>query len=206
MGSFCLPSEAEGRGADHATDESAPGTEHIERATTCRGMTTSPDPPPPLVFAEWYQAEFPRVSRALALAAGDPLLGEEAASEAFARALASWRTVSLMGSPGGWVYSVALNELRRTWRRSRLERRYVARLRLTDVPEPAIPDDALWRAVAQLAPRARTAIALRYVADLPEAEIAAAMNIARGTVASTLSTARKQLAVALGPVLNGDPR
>ena len=171
-------------------------------------MTTSPDPPhpPPLVFAEWYAAEFPRVSRALALAAGDPLLGEEAASEAFARALASWRSVSRMTSPGGWVYSVALNELRRTWRRGRLERRYVARLRLDDVPEPALPDDTLWRAVAELAPRARTAVALRYVADLPEAEIAAAMNIARGTVASTLSNARKQLASALGPVLNGEPR
>lgn len=167
-------------------------------------MTTTSDPPAELVFADWYRREYPQVARALALACGDPLLGEEAAAEAFARALATWPRVRAMESPGGWVYSVALNELRRTWRRRRLERLSASRLQLEHVPPPSLPDDALWRAVSRLAPRARTAIALRYVADLPEAEIAAAMNIARGTVAATLFAARKQLAVALAPALTGE--
>ncbi|WP_066461287.1 RNA polymerase sigma factor [Sanguibacter suarezii] len=167
-------------------------------------MTTTSDPPEELVFADWYQREFPRVARALALASGDPLLGEEAAAEAFARALAIWPKVHAMESPGGWVYSVALSELRRTWRRRRLERRSLDRLHLEHVPAPTAPDDALWQAVAQLAPRARTAIALRYVADLTEADIADVMNIARGTVAATLFAARKQLATALAPHLTGD--
>lgn len=86
-------------------------------------MTTpSGDPPPvppspradaptegsiaPADFAQWYAEEFPRVSRALALAAGDPALGEEAAAEAFARALAQWRRVAAMQAPGAWVYTV----------------------------------------------------------------------------------------------------
>lgn len=43
-------------------------------------------------------------------------------------------------------------------------------------------------------------MALRYVADLPEAEIAEIMGVARGTVAATLSSARKQLALQLAPV------
>jgi RNA polymerase sigma-70 factor (ECF subfamily) len=66
------------------------------------------------------------------------------------------------------------------------------------VDPPAEPDAALWDAVRALPPRARTAVALRYVADLPEAEIADVMGVARGTVAATLSSARRQLAGALG--------
>lgn len=169
-------------------------------------MTTSHDPPGPRVFATWYRDEFPKVARALALATGDPLLGEEAAAEAFARALTNWKRVGAMTSPGGWVYTVALNEVHRTWRRNQLERRATARLRLADLPPPTAPDDALWRAVADLPPRARTAIALRYIADLPEAEIADAMNVTRGTVAATLSTARKQLAAVLAPALAKEDR
>ena len=169
-------------------------------------MQTSTGAPTGRVFADWYREEFPRVSRALALATGDPSLGEEVAAEAFARALTSWSRVGAMECPGGWVYTVALREAQRTWRRSRLEQRCLERLgRERAAPAPA-PDDDLWRAVARLPPRARTAIALRYVADLPEAEIADVMNIARGTVAATLSNARKQLALALRPVLNGENR
>jgi RNA polymerase sigma-70 factor (ECF subfamily) len=58
--------------------------------------------------------------------------------------------------------------------------------------------------VHTLAPRARTAIALRYVADLSEQTVADAMNVSRGTVATTLSRARRQLAGLLEPVRNGD--
>lgn len=157
-------------------------------------------------FEAWYRAEFPRVSRAMALATGDPGVGEEAAAESFALALLHWSRVSAMESPGGWVYATALNQVRRSWRRQRLESRYLQRCRVQDIPAPGEPDTALWRAVAELSERARTAVALRYVADLSEAEIAAAMNVTRGTVATTLSRARKQLAEQLRPALNGDPR
>ena len=40
-------------------------------------------------------------------------------------------------------------------------------------------------------------IALRYVLDLPEAEVAAALGVTRGTVSSTLSKARQQLGAVL---------
>lgn len=157
-------------------------------------------------FADWYAAESAQVTRALALAAGDPALGEEAAAEAFARALAQWPRVARMASPAAWTYTVGLNEVRRTWRRRRLELRAAARARPDDVPPPQPPDDALWRAVAALPPRMRQAVALRYVADLPEADIAAALGVTRGTVAAHLSAARARLAGELGPRPNGDPR
>ncbi|MBO1751029.1 sigma-70 family RNA polymerase sigma factor [Actinotalea sp. BY-33] len=164
-------------------------------------MTRTRSTGPPREFAAWYATELPGICRALALATGDVGLGEEAAAEAFARALLHWPRVSQMDSPTAWVYTVALNEVRRSWRRGVLERRYVQRLRDEHLPAPTEPEDELWRAVAALPPRARTAIALRYVADLPEREIADVMNISRGTVAATLSTARRRLAAALGPTL-----
>lgn len=164
-------------------------------------MTTPPITGPPPEFATWYAAELPRICRALALATGDVGLGEEAAAEAFARALVRWDRVGRMAAPGAWVYTVALNEVRRTWRRSALERRYVQRLRDENLPPPSAPDDELWRAVAALPPRARTAVALRYVADLSEAQVADVMNVSRGTVAATLSHARRRLATVLAPTL-----
>jgi RNA polymerase sigma factor (sigma-70 family) len=42
-------------------------------------------------------------------------------------------------------------------------------------PAPA-PDEELWRAVGALPPRQRSAVVLRYVADLPHREIAAAIG------------------------------
>lgn len=45
-----------------------------------------------------------------------------------------------------------------------------------------------------LSERQRLAVVLRYVADLPEDEIAAVMGVTRGTVASTLFEARRVLA------------
>jgi RNA polymerase sigma-70 factor (ECF subfamily) len=163
-----------------------------------------PPGPPPLVFADWYAAEFGRVRQAMTLVTGDPALAEEAAAEAFAQAFAHWPRVSHMASPGGWVHTTALNQVRRSWRRATLERRHAARSRaIGHVPAPEPPDTALWRAVAALSPRARTAVALRYVGDLTEAEVADAMNVTRGTVATTLSRARRDLAAALSHETTG---
>jgi RNA polymerase sigma-70 factor (ECF subfamily) len=129
-------------------------------------------------FTAWYATAFPRMRAAVTLAVGDPWLGEEATAEAFARALLHWPGDPRAGAPGGLGLHVALNHVRSRLRRQRLERRYLARQQAGYHPPPPEPDTALWAAVAQLPPRARTAIALRYVADLSEAEVAAAMGVA----------------------------
>lgn len=144
------------------------------------------------LFDAWYQREAAGVSKTLALVLADRALAEEVTAEAFARAWATWPRVRAMDSPVGWVYRVALNVAKTGFRRNRLERR--SRERRGVVGAPAEPADALWTAVARLAPRARLAISLRYIADLPETEIAELMGIARGTVAATLHSARRQLA------------
>jgi RNA polymerase sigma factor (sigma-70 family) len=153
-------------------------------------------------FADWYGALWPRVLRAVTVSVGDRDLAEEATAEAFAKALARWPGPRMLDSPVAWLHKVAINEARSRWRRARLERRVVARLgteplRHAAPPEP--PDDALWSAVAALPARARQLIAMRYLLDLPEAEIASMLGITRGTVASTLSKARRYLGSVLTP-------
>jgi RNA polymerase sigma factor (sigma-70 family) len=57
--------------------------------------------------------------------------------------------------------------------------------------------DELLRALADLPPRQRTAIVLRYFLDLPEAEVASAMKCSLGTVKSTAARGLARLEQAL---------
>lgn len=160
-------------------------------------------------FASWYYGLWPQVLRAVTVTVGDRDLAEEATAEAFAKALARWPGPANTDSPLAWMHRVAVNEVRSRWRRSRLERRVLERIAAEPRPPVAAPDpadDALWTAVAELPERARHIVALRYVIDLTEEEIAQTLGVARGTVASTLSKARKKLAAALNSPSYDDGR
>jgi RNA polymerase sigma-70 factor (ECF subfamily) len=148
-------------------------------------------------FEEWYRACRPRAVAWLWAATGDRGLAEECVDEAFARALARWSRVRAMEFPRRWVETVALNQLRRTMRRRSVEDRLLRRRVDRPVDDGALPDAELWSAVRGLPERQRTAVALRYVADMTEDDVAGVMGIARGTVASTLSDARRSLAKTL---------
>jgi RNA polymerase sigma factor (sigma-70 family) len=146
-------------------------------------------------FASWYSIEYPRVVNALMLLTGDQQVSVDAASEAFARALAKWDRVSAMESPGGWLYKVALNDARRKLRKSSRDRATAVDLAWTPASYvPAERDHDLWDAVAKLPHRTRSAVVLRYVADLTEPAIAQALGVKRGTVATMLSRAHSSLA------------
>jgi RNA polymerase sigma-70 factor (ECF subfamily) len=153
-----------------------------------------------VAFADWYGALWPQVLRAVTVTVGDPDLAEEATAEAFAKAFARWPRPLRLSSPAGWLHAVAVNEVRSRWRRAKIERRALQRIGAQPPAQPPSPepaDEGLWQAVAALPTRARHILALRYLLDLPEAEIATTLGIARGTVASTLSKSRKQLAAVL---------
>jgi RNA polymerase sigma-70 factor (ECF subfamily) len=143
-------------------------------------------------FEVWYEREHPRLVAALMLATGDADLARDAVDEACLRVLMRWSRVSRMASPGGYAYRIALHEAWRRQRRARVEQRLLRRV----APEPVMPAPAgeAWDLVRDLPPRQRTAIVLRYVADLSEAEIADAMRVTRGTVSSTLVDARRAIA------------
>jgi DNA-directed RNA polymerase specialized sigma24 family protein len=149
-------------------------------------------------FEAWYEREHDRMIATLLLTTGDMELAVEGVDEACSRALERWSRVSTMESPSGWVYRVALNQASRLARRQNLEKRLFRKL----VPKPDLPGPAgeIWELVESLPRRQRQVVMLRYVADLPEAEIAAVLEISRGTVSSTLRDAR----VRLGRLLKDD--
>ncbi|HEY5172757.1 MAG TPA: sigma-70 family RNA polymerase sigma factor [Acidimicrobiia bacterium] len=141
-------------------------------------------------FDEYYEP----VRRALAVALADPVLAEDSAQEAFARAYVQWRSVSAMERPAGWVYVVALRGGRRQ-RSRRVET-------VAPAPEPdpiptLVERDELDELLRRLPDRQRIAVVLRYLADLPLVDVAAAMGCAVGTVKSTLHVALARLRVEL---------
>jgi RNA polymerase sigma-70 factor, ECF subfamily len=141
-------------------------------------------------FERWYRREHPRLVAALTLVGGNADMAKDAADEAMARAWERWDRVAAMASAGGWSYRVGINVLRRRQRRAAIERRVMGRHRVIGVP-PAVEE--VWEVVAALPARQRTAVVLRYGADLTENDVAEAMGVSRGTVAATLRDARRNL-------------
>src|SRR5205814_202374 len=64
-------------------------------------------------FDEFFAEHYRGLVAALKVAVVDQSLAEDAAQEAFARALPRWRTVGLLDRPATWVYVVAMREARR---------------------------------------------------------------------------------------------
>jgi RNA polymerase sigma-70 factor (ECF subfamily) len=138
------------------------------------------------------QVEYPRLVMMLSLHTGERAVAEELAQDTLVRVHEHWGRVRGMSNPSGWAYSVGLNLSRSWWRRRHAERRALARLGRPAVEATSSePADAvaLRAAVASLPVRQRTALVLRYFADLSIAETAAHMHCAEGTVKSLTSQA-----------------
>jgi RNA polymerase sigma-70 factor (ECF subfamily) len=147
-------------------------------------------------FDGWYRTYHPVLVAALTVVAGNGSAGRDAADEALVRAYERWHRVAVMTSPEAWTYTVGVNLVRRRARRASVE----ARLGIRTDRRPAAPPELrldVWDAVRDLPPRQREAIALRYLLDLSETQVADVMGIAVGTASATLATARRALAVAL---------
>lgn len=158
-------------------------------------------------FADFYRAERPGLTRALALTIGDVDLATEAVDEAMTRAYQRWRTVEAMRNPTGWVYRVALNWSRsvlRTRRRREAQPQF-EREAVDRGHEPADPaDPAVRRALEALDVKHRAVVVCRYFLGLSEDETAQALAIRPGTAKSRLHRASKQLRVELGPLREDD--
>ena len=144
-------------------------------------------------FTTLYETERDGMARSLLVIGGDAEAARDAVAEAFSRAYERWPRVASMDSPNGWVYRVALNELRRRMRRRALESRLLRRERLPPI-SPADIDPELWDAVAALPLRQREAIVLRYVGDLTERDVASVLGISEGAASAALVAARRRLA------------
>ena len=138
-----------------------------------------------------YRDRFAAYVGATAGILGDRELARDVVQDGFVRALTHQRRFH-GGSLEAWVWRIILNRARDV-RRQR-----------TPMPLPAEPagvaspsGGALAAAIAGLSERRRTVVLLRYVAGLPNTEIAAVLGLSPGTVAATLSAARAALSAAL---------
>ena len=147
-------------------------------------------------FERFARARLPALVRFAAAIAGDRLEAEDVVQSALARTWAAWPRVRRHDDPEGYVRRAITNEQIARWRRAR-RRDALPRQRASFVEPPGEPDDGLKAALAQLAPRMRAVVVLRYCEDRSEAETAEILGCSAGTVKSQASKALARLRAAL---------
>lgn len=145
--------------------------------------------------------QLPRLVGLLALHTGDRLVAEDLAHDALVAVCEKWPRIQGMEHREAYVSRIAINLAASRWRRHSASRRAAARRG----PDPAVHRDpdgadtaAVRAAVAALPQRQRSALVLRFYADLSVAETADALGCAPGTVTSLTSRAVAALRDDLG--------
>jgi RNA polymerase sigma-70 factor (ECF subfamily) len=157
-----------------------------------------------LDFAEFYRSFRDDCLRTVVVIVGDQDSAQELVAEAFARACASWRTVSRHPAPAAWVVRTAVNLNISRWRRRRREVP-VPDLDLlagrpaagTTVQDPVDPQ--IMAALLRLPARQRQVIALRLILDLDTSGTAQVLGITPNTVMTHMSRALATLRSDLVP-------
>lgn len=159
-------------------------------------VAVPPLPSDPLAFEVFVAAASGRLLHAGDLLTGDRARAEDLVQLALARAFLRWGSIR-DGNPEAYVRRTMVNAYLDWWRR----------LRWRELPQeaagqgPSVHDpaadvarrDAVQRALRVLTRRERAVIVLRYWFDLSEAQIAAELGIAPGTVKSTAARALTRL-------------
>jgi RNA polymerase sigma-70 factor (sigma-E family) len=151
-------------------------------------------------LAELYHASYRRLVTQLYAFTTDLTEAQDVVQEAFARALARPRGLTDVDVPEAWLRTVAINVVRRRWRRRQVLDTILRRDRpvtelVAAAPGPERAD--LRAALAQLPRPYREVVVLHYLADLAVDDVAQLLDIPVGTVKSRLSRARTALAAQL---------
>jgi RNA polymerase sigma factor (sigma-70 family) len=146
-----------------------------------------------LDFAEFYRSSRDDCLRTVLVIVADRDSAQELVAEAFARACASWRTLSKHPAPAAWVVRTALNLNISRWRRRRelpvpdpslLAGRPAAATAAQDPVDPQI-----MAALLRLPARQREVIALRLILDLDTSATARMLGITPNTVMAHMTRA-----------------
>jgi RNA polymerase sigma-70 factor (sigma-E family) len=114
---------------------------------------------------------------------------EDLVQETLIKVAKRWPKIRRMDRPLAYARRILVNEaLDGSRRRARAtaELAATAPVRAVDAHDPGTYDELL-SALATLPPRQRAVLVLRYFLDLPETEVAAALQCSLGTVKSTAS-------------------
>lgn len=152
-------------------------------------------------FAEFVAARSGSLHRAAYLMVGDAGLAQDLVQEALTKTYVAWPRLRDPANAEAYTRK-AITTTAITWfRRKSFGERPSEHLpeRTTAGPADAADERAwLWQALLELPVRQRAAVVLRYYEDLTEAQTAAAMGCAVGTVKSQVSAALRKLRERLG--------
>ncbi len=148
-------------------------TTHIRSGPRAKGAAGGLPP-----FQRFLDAHRESVWRFLVSSVG-PVEAEDCFQETFIAALRAYPRLRADSNLRAWVLTIAhrksLDAHRARGRRA-LPVEDVAAVDGREAASPQARDEALWSAVEGLPPRQRSAVVLRYVADLPHRDIAAAIG------------------------------
>ena len=148
-------------------------------------------------FTAFVDAAWPRLHRYGYVLTGSSLEAEELVQETLLKVFQAWHRIGEEGSALAYTRTAMARTHVSRWRsltrRTAVEDRTALDRSLAASPprwESASADrDQVWRALAQLPPRQRAVVVLRFYEDLPERAIAEVLGCAVGTVKSQLSRA-----------------
>lgn len=138
-------------------------------------------------FSDLYRDEYQTMVRLARGLVDLPEIAEEIVQDAFAKVFDRWNRLD---QPGGYLRTAVVNGARSELRKREVRRRIGLRPLLRPNPEDR---DYLLDALDRLPHRQKTALVLRYYADMTEKEIARAMGVRPGTVKSATSRGLAEL-------------
>ena len=151
-------------------------------------------------FTAFVTANSATLFRTAYLMTGDYQRAADLLQNTLVKVYQRWSRVEVMDRPVAYARKVLVNQSLSWWRRRSShespvlvwdERSWDGRV--DDVAE----HERVWAAVLTLPPRQRAVMVLKYYEDLSEAEIAATLDMAPGTVKSHAHAAGRRLAVLL---------
>jgi RNA polymerase sigma factor (sigma-70 family) len=151
-----------------------------------------------LDFAEFYRESRDKCLHAVLVSVGNQDTAQDLVDEAFARACASWRTVSRHPAPAAWVVRTALNANISRWRRRRREVPMPDPGTIADLPAVSEASDGpvdprIMSALMRLPARQRQVVALRLFLDLDTGRTSEVLGITPSTVKAHLARALASL-------------
>jgi len=150
---------------------------------------------------QWVAARGPALQRFAYLVTGSPEDAADAVQEAISRALPRWSRLVARGTADAYVRRSIVNAAISAWRK---QRRLVP---VADPESPSVADqsqaltdaDHAWALCAELPPRQRAAVVLRFYENLSFADVGRILDCpestARSHVHRALGTLRTRLAI-----------
>jgi RNA polymerase sigma-70 factor (ECF subfamily) len=155
-----------------------------------------------------------RLLALLAASTSDLAAAEDALADAFERALRTWPSQGVPGSPDAWLLTVARNRLRDQWKSARaqrsvpLEAAHDALAPLDDVDVDSIPDRRLELMLVCAHPAidraARTPLMLNTVLGFTAEQVGRAFSVPASTMATRLVRAKQRIKAAGIPFIIPD--